>query len=310
VNARAGSHRYGEGLPYRSLSRYLRETFGCRVHRVPLDAGFTCPTRDGTIATGGCLYCDPRGSAAAGADRRLPLREQMRRGMEAMRRRYGAGKFIAYFQAFTNTYAPPETLERLYREATDFPDVVGLAIGTRPDCAPEEVLDCIALFASRLDTWIEYGLQSAHDSTLRAINRGHTAEQFADAVGRTKTRRIKVCAHVILGLPGETREMALATARFIASLPVDGVKIHLLHVVRGSPLETLYREGRITLLSQAEYVGLVCDFLSLLPRDTVIHRLTGEAPREILVAPLWALDKHGVLRSIRAGLEQRRHPLV
>jgi len=290
---------------YRRFSSYLRQKFGCRVYRVPLDAGFTCPTRDGTISRGGCLYCDPRGSASAISDTRISVRAQMLKGMDAARRRYGAEKFIAYFQAFTSTYAPLERLKTLYTEATDSPDVVGLSIGTRPDCVPDEVLELIASFVPRFDTWIEYGLQSAHDSTLRAINRGHTAAQFSDAVERAKARRIGVCAHVILGLPGETKEMTLKTAGYIASLPVDGIKIHLLHVLKESPLEKLYREGKITPPSQEEYVGLVCDFLELLPPHVVIQRLTGEAPRGNLVAPLWALDKHAVLRAIIRELEKR-----
>ncbi|MCX6356499.1 MAG: TIGR01212 family radical SAM protein, partial [Candidatus Aureabacteria bacterium] len=170
---------------YYRFSVCLRKRHGCRVHRIPLDAGFTCPTRDGTISRGGCLYCDAHGSAASLADRSLPLRAQMLRGIEAARRRYGAGKFIAYFQAFTNTYAPVHTLREKYTEAVDHPDVVGLAIGTRPDCVPDDVLDLIGSFMPGHDTWIEYGLQSAHDRTLRALNRGHTVAQFADAVART-----------------------------------------------------------------------------------------------------------------------------
>lgn len=290
---------------YHRFSSYLRQRFGCRVYRVPLDAGFTCPTRDGTISRGGCLYCDSRGSAAMRADRGLSVREQMLSGMDGMRRRYGAAKFIAYFQAFTNTYGPTDHLKQLYTEATDLPDVVGLSIGTRPDCVPDEVLDLIASFVTRFDTWIEYGLQSAHDSTLRAINRGHTVAQFSDAVSRTAARGIKVCAHIILGLPGETGGMMNETARFIARLPVDGVKIHLLHVLKGSPLEKLYSEDKIALLPQEGYVAIVCDFLELLSPTVVIQRLTGEAPRENLVAPLWALDKHAVLRAITSELEKR-----
>ena len=290
---------------YHRFSGYLRQKFGCRVYRVPLDAGVTCPTRDGAISRGGCLYCDSRGSASALSDTRIGVRAQMLKGMDAARRRYGAEKFIAYFQAFTNTYAPLEQLKTLYTEATDSPDVVGLSIGTRPDCVPDEVLELIASFVPRFDTWIEYGLQSAHDSTLRAINRGHTAAQFSDAVSRTAARGIKVCAHIILGLPGETGGMMNETARFIARLPVDGVKIHLLHVLKESPLEKLYGEGKIALLPQEGYVAIVCDFLELLPPGVVIQRLTGEAPRGNLVAPLWALDKHAVLRAITSELEKR-----
>lgn len=290
---------------YNRFSGYLKRIFGCRVYRVPIDAGFTCPTRDGTIAGTGCLYCDSRGSAAPLSDRSLTIHEQLVRGIEAMRTRYGAEKFIAYFQAFTNTYAPVETLSHAYREGTRHGDVVGLAIGTRPDCVPEDVLDLIATYAARYDVWLEYGLQSAHDATLAILNRGHTAARFADAVERSRRRGIKTCAHLILGLPGETEEMMLDSARFIASLPVDGVKIHLLHVTRGSPLERIYRAEGITLLQSEQYVNLVCDFLELLPPIVVIHRLTGEAPRESLLAPAWALDKHAVLFAIDAELERR-----
>jgi uncharacterized protein len=290
---------------YRRLSRYLRERYGCRVHRVPLDAGVTCPTRDGALSREGCLYCDERGSAASIADRRVPVAEQLARGIEAARKRYGAEKFIAYFQAFTNTYAPPEELARVYAEGTSHPDVVGLMIGTRPDCVPEPVLDLIASFRPRLDTSVEYGLQSSCDETLARLNRGHMAAQFADAAARTAKRKIGVTAHVIIGLPGETRETVLGTARFLASLPVGGVKIHLLHVLRGSPLERLYHEGRVPLLSRDEYAGLVCDFLELLPPRVVIHRLTGEAPRGLLVAPEWALEKGAVLAAIEAELARR-----
>lgn len=290
---------------YFRFSDYLRQQFGCRVHRVPIDAGFTCPNRDGTVGTGGCLYCDHRGSAAAIADRNLPIHEQMRRGMEWARLRYGAEKFIAYFQAFTNTHAPPERLKQLYTEATSFPGVVGLSIGTRPDCVPEPVLDVTAEFAGRLDTWVELGLQSAHDTTLQSLSRGHSVADFAGAALRIRMRGIKLCAHLIIGLPGETREMILHTARFIRAFPPDGVKIHLFHVLAQSPIARLYHEERLTLLSREEYVSLACDFIELLPPSVVIQRLTGEAPREHLLAPLWALDKHAVLNAINTELKRR-----
>jgi radical SAM protein (TIGR01212 family) len=266
---------------YFSFSTYLKKRFGCRVYRVPLDAGFTCPTRDGTLSRGGCLYCDSRGSASAMIDRRLPVHEQLLRGIETMRRRYGAEKFIAY------------------------KDVVGIAVGTRPDCVPEEILDLIASYTEHYDTWLEYGLQSAHDSTLKLINRGHTVSQFSNAVERTKRRGIKVCAHVIIGLPGETREMIMDTARFVGSLAADAVKIHLFHVLKGSLFEQSYRQGELKILSRDEYVSLVCDFLELLPASVLIQRLTGEAPRKNHVAPQWALDKNAVLRAISTELEHR-----
>lgn len=288
---------------YASFSRYLRGRFGCRVRRVPLDGGFTCPVRDGSLSAGGCLYCDERGASSSPPG--VPVREQLLRGIESARRRYGAKKFIAYFQAFTGTYGPPGELARRYAEGTDHPDVVALAIATRPDCAGEAALDAVAPFAARMETWIEYGLQSAHDGTLRLLRRGHTAAAFADAARRTAARGIKVCAHVIIGLPGETGEMERDTARFLASLPVSGVKIHLLHVLRGSALDELHRRGGVALLSRDDYARRVCDVLELLPPEIVIQRLTGEAPPGRLVAPLWALRKQEVLGAIAAELDRR-----
>jgi radical SAM protein (TIGR01212 family) len=290
---------------YRRYSAYLRQKFGCKVYRISLDAGFTCPTRDGTISRGGCAYCSQKGSASSGSDKRLSVREQMIRGMEVARLRKTAEKFTAYFQAFTNTYAPIDRLQQLYNEAVSLPNVVMLAIGTRPDCVPDETLDMIASFTPRVETWIEYGLQSAHDSTLSAIGRGHTVAQFSDAVERTARRGIKVCAHVILGLPGETGDMMKETARFVAALPIEGIKIHLFHILRGSPIEARYLKGAIPLLSREKYVSLVCDFLELLPPEMVIQRLTGDAPRADLRAPRWAIEKRVVLKAINAELERR-----
>jgi radical SAM protein (TIGR01212 family) len=294
-----------ENNRYYRFSRYLRGKFGCRVYRVPIDAGFTCPTRDGTLSTGGCLYCSPRGSGARHANRNRSIREQLSTGIDLMRHRYGAEKFFSYLQAFTNTYGTPARLGQVYREATGHDDIVGLAVGTRPDCVSPEILDTIAPFAQRLDTWIEYGLQSAHDPTLKLIGRGHTVEQFDRAVLETRARGIKICAHVIIGLPGETSETITGTARHLARLPIDGVKIHLLHIVKGSMIEEKHRKGEMPLLSQRAYVGLVCDFLELLPPTIIIQRLTGEAAPDKLVAPQWALDKHGTLKAIGDELRRR-----
>jgi radical SAM protein (TIGR01212 family) len=289
---------------YRDLNTALQDRFGCRVQKISLDAGLTCPNRDGTLATGGCIYCNPLGSGT-GLARRYSIVEQLARGKEQLRRRYRAKKFIAYFQSFSNTYAPLDTLKRLYRDALAVEDVVGLAIGTRPDCVPDEVLDLLAELARETYLWVEYGLQSIHESTLTAINRGHGVGSFLDALRRTRSRGLEVCVHVILGLPGEGRSEMLETARAVAALDIQGVKIHLLYVIRGTPLDHLYCSGAYHCLGREEYVDLVCDFLSLLPPTTIIHRLTGDPhPRE-LVAPTWALEKQANLRAIREALERR-----
>ncbi|MFQ5912866.1 MAG: TIGR01212 family radical SAM protein [Nitrospinota bacterium] len=298
------------GNRYRSLSSYLRERFGERVQKVSIDAGFTCPNRDGTKATGGCTFCNNRGFSPPARVEPREIAQQIRQGVAFLRHRTNARKFLAYFQAFTNTYAPVEVLRERYGVIREFPEVVGLVIGTRPDCVPEETLDLIAEFAEGYHVWVEYGLQSASDRTLEIINRAHPVADFADAVERTHRRAkagldLHTCAHVILGLPGETREDMLNTARFVASLPLDGVKIHLLHVLRGTPLEAQYRRGEFRLLEMEEYAGLVCDFLELLPPEMVIQRLTGEAPEEFLVAPRWCLDKNKVFAAIQAKLERR-----
>lgn len=290
---------------YRPFSRYLREIFGCRVQKIPLDAGFTCPNRDGRVGFGGCIYCGPRGSGTGAYENGVPLGEQIRAGIESGKRRFGKCKFIAYFQAFTNTYAPPERLKSLYDEALRHQEVVGLSIGTRPDCAPDEVLELLEEYARRCHFWVEYGLQSAHDYTLELINRGHDIAQFVDAVERTKGRGINICAHIILGLPGETQEEMMATADLVASLELEGTKIHSLYVLKGTKLAEIYQRGEFRLLELEEYVSLVCDFLERLPPDMVIQRLTGEAPRDLLVAPRWSREKMAVLGEIDTELEQR-----
>jgi radical SAM protein (TIGR01212 family) len=292
-------------LPYLDLNTHLKGRFGGRVQKITLDAGLSCPNRDGRVGTGGCLYCNPRGSGTGAWSRGQSLTRQLEEGRERLQRRYGADRFIAYFQSFSNTYAAPERLRQLYEEALAFPQVVGLSVGTRPDCLPEAVLDLLAGYLKERLVWLELGLQSAHDATLKRLNRGHDVACFTDAVERAAARGLEVVAHVILGLPGEApREMA-ATAAYLAGLPVRGVKIHLLYVVHGSALEELYRQGAYRCLAEDDYVSLVADFLERLPESVVIHRLTGDPHREELVAPDWALDKGRVLRRIREEFARR-----
>src|SRR4051794_34621787 len=246
---------------YYAFSRALRERFGGKVHRVTVDAGFTCPNVDGSVAVGGCVYCDNRSFSP---NRRLPrttIAAQLQRGMAILHKLYRVDKFIAYFQAATNTYGPVEKLRRLYDEALAHPQVVGLAVGTRPDSVPDAVLDLLAEYARDRYVCLELGLQTMHDRTLDWMNRGHHFDAFVDAVNRARGRGLDLCTHVILGLPGEDRAAMLATADAVAALPLNGVKIHNLHVVRDTPLERMYRAGAVRLPERAEYVGLVCDFL-------------------------------------------------
>jgi radical SAM protein (TIGR01212 family) len=290
---------------YNDLSTYLKSIFGCRVQKISIDAGLTCPNRDGKISTQGCIYCNDRGSGTGAYASGLSVAEQLEKGKTALVKRYKAKKFIAYFQSFSNTYAPFEKLKRLYEEALSVDGIVGLSIGTRPDCVNEPILKLLQDYARHYLIWIEYGLQSAHDSTLALINRGHDFQCFRSAVEATKNRGIKICAHVILGLPGEKRKHMLETAKILSDMDIDGIKLHLLYVIRETRIERLYREGNYKCLEQREYAELVCDFLECLPGRTVIQRLTGDPhPRE-LVAPAWSLRKTETLTMIRDTLEKR-----
>jgi radical SAM protein (TIGR01212 family) len=290
---------------YNDLNTYFRRLFGCRVQKVSVDAGMTCPNRDGTVSTGGCIYCNERGSGTGAYARRVSVADQVSEGIARVSRRYMAKKFIAYFQSFSNTYAPLDRLRDLYDEALAVKDVIGLSIGTRPDCVDEPVLDLLQEYSERHLIWIEYGLQSAIDVTLRRINRGHDFDCFRQAVEATRNRGIKICAHVILGLPQEQKHHMLETAKAVSAMGIDGIKLHLLYVIKGTPLETQYLEGRYRCLEQQEYVDLVCDFLERLPEEMIIQRLTGDPHPQELVAPQWSLKKRDTLSLIHETLEDR-----
>lgn len=290
---------------YQVFSEQLKMHFGVRVHKISVDAGFGCPNRNGGREGPGCLFCDPGGSGAVGIERQLCVAEQLELGKEVMLRKYRAGKFMAYFQPFSNTLAPVSQLRALYDEALAIKDVVGLAVGTRPDCLPSDVLDLLAEYHRRTYFWLELGLQSSHDRTLDWLQRGHDYATFARAYHEAKCRGLRVCVHVILGLPGESREDMLATADVLAELQVDGVKLHLLHVLKMTPLGDLYAHGKIELLGLDEYVELVVDVMERLHPGTQIHRLTGDGPRDQLLAPLWSLNKWEVLNAIDAEFARR-----
>lgn len=289
---------------YNAFSDELKRVFGCRVHRISIDAGFTCPNRDGVLDTGGCIYCC-RGSGSLGIARGLSIAGQIEDGKEVMVRKYKARKFIAYFQAYSNTYGSPESLNKIYEEALSVTDVVGLIVATRPDCLPTVSLDMMKGHADKTYFWMELGLQSVHDRTLTLINRGHNLAAFVDAVKRCKERGIRVSAHIILGLPGESRNDMLASASVINDLGIDGIKIHLLHVIKDTTLAGMYEKGEVRTLEKDEYVELVCDYLERLRPEVFVQRMTGDGGRDHLIAPLWSLKKWEVLNAIDRELERR-----
>jgi radical SAM protein (TIGR01212 family) len=293
-------------MRYFAYSYYLRNRFGGRVQKVSLDAGFTCPNVDGTVATGGCVFCDNRSFSPS---RRLPrssIAGQLEQGIRFVRRRYpNVARFLAYFQPATNTYAPVERLRGLYLQALDHRDVVGLVVGTRPDCVSNEVCDLLGELASRTYLSVEYGMQTMHDRSLEWMNRGHGHRAFVDAVERSRGRGFEIGAHVILGLPGETRSEMLATADELARLGVDAVKIHNLYAVKNTPLADWVESGRVTLMGRDEYVETVVDFLERLPAGCLIERISGDAPPAYLVGPAWCLDKPGLRAAIDVEFERR-----
>lgn len=290
---------------YTSFNGYLKEIFNARVYRVPIDAGFTCPNRDGTRALGGCTFCDDRGSGAPTINQVLSVKEQLLTGIERIRRRYKAEKFLAYFQAFTNTYAPEAVLRSLYDVSLDHEEVVGICIGTRPDCLDDNVLNLLAEYAEKTYVFLEIGLQTAHNRTLDLINRAHSAEEFFDSVERARKKNLVVATHLIFGLPGETREDMLETVRQVADIGITAIKIHQLCVYKHTPMAIDYTEGRLPLLEEDEYVSLVADALELLPPDMVVMRLVAEGTREEVIAPEWAFEKSRIMDKIDAELTKR-----
>jgi hypothetical protein len=299
------AHQKNNGKRYHDFKSFLLNRFGHKVYKLQIDAGFTCPNRDGTLSTGGCIYCNSRFSDLRQTAPLPTITEQLTRGKALYARMRGAKKFIAYFQTATNTYAPRKRLKRLYEEALSQDDVIGLAVGTRPDCVPDDVIDLFESYTDTYDIWIEYGLQSIHNRTLDAINRGHDRQTFIDAVERTAGRGINICVHMIVGLPGETGNDILETARSIAALPVNGIKIHLLLALEGTVLGNLYREGKITMMDRDDYVTTVCDIIEILPPQMVIQRLTADGYRDMYLAPHWGKNKMAVLNAIDKELERR-----
>ena len=289
-------------MGYRSFNEYCREQFGCKVYKLSIDAGFTCPNRDGTLGTGGCIFCSGAG-AGEFAERGDSVTAQLERAKARVAHKNAGGKYLAYFQAFTNTYAPVEKLEALYREAMALSEVVGIAIGTRPDCLPEDVVALLERLNREKPVLVELGLQTVHERSAAYIRRGYVNQVYFDAVARLKTAGIHVVTHIILGLPGETPEMAAQTTRQAVEAGTDGVKFHLLHVLRGTDLERDYREGRFRCLELEEYAHWLKTCLQELPPEVVVHRITGDGAKRDLVAPLWSGDKKRVLNFLNAYLK-------
>jgi len=291
-------------LRYNNFSSFLKEKFGSKVYKIPIDAGFTCPNREkGTP----CAYCDPAGSGTGAYKRDISLENQIAGYINRFKDKYKAQKFIAYFQSFTNTYKPVGELKQIYDSILQFDEIVGISIGTRPDCVDKDKISLISDYAEKYYVWIEYGMQSANDRTLQAINRGHSVNDLKNAVAMTKSinKNINICLHVILGLPDETHNDMMYTADITASLDVQGIKIHLLHIVKNTVLEKMYAGGLIKVMDERSYVSTVCDFLEKMPPQLLIQRLTGERHPDILVAPKWCLDKSRILNEINEELIRR-----
>ena len=289
-----------------TFGQYLLSRYGQRVHKLALNAGFTCPNRDGQKGIGGCTFCN-NVSFSPNAKEPAPIAAQLDAGRAVIAKRTGARRFMAYFQAYTNTYDPIETLRERYDAALVHPDVIGLSVGTRPDCVPEAVLDLLARYRSRgKEIWLELGLQSADDRTLERVNRGHDFADFRTAVAAARRRGIPVCAHLIVGLPGEGRKAALSSLERVLELGVEGLKIHPLHVVRQTRLAIDWRRGDYMPLELDDYVSICADMVERTPPEVTFHRLTGTASREILLAPAWCNRKWAVLNAIEAELYRRR----
>lgn len=283
----------------RLLNDYLVDRFGCKVYKIALSGGFTCPNRDGTLDTRGCIFCSKGGSGEFAEDSALSITEQIERGKTRIASKIKNGKYIAYFQSFTGTYASVEKLEKLYREAIEHPDIVALSVATRPDCLEPGVLELLSKLNKIKPVWIELGLQTINERTSEYIRRGYPLSVYDDAVKGLKERGIEVITHVILGLPGETKEDMLSTVRHVCDIGSDGIKLQLLHILKNTDLEKEYEAGKVTVLSEDEYIDILRDCVKIIPDNTVIHRLTGDGDKKLLIAPIWSADKKHVLNRIK-----------
>jgi len=294
-----------DGKRYYTWNRYLRDVFGQKVYKVALDAGFDCPNRDGTVAFGGCTFCSAAGSGDFAGDRVDPIPVQFEKIKAKMQNKWKDGKTMAYFQAFTNTHAPLPVIKEKFEAALNCEGVIGLSIATRPDCLPDDVVEYLAELNERTFLWVELGLQTVHERTANLINRAHDYQTYVEGVEKLRKHNIRVCTHIINGLPLEDYDMMMKTAREVAKLDVQGIKIHLLHLLKGTPMVKQYEKGMLRFLERDEYIKLVADQLEILPPNMVVHRITGDGPIELMIGPMWSVNKWEVLNGIDAELERR-----
>ncbi len=290
---------------YHTWNYYLRNTFGEKVFKVSINAGFSCPNIDGTVAYGGCTYCSKQGSGDFAGNPNDNLIKQFEDIKQMMHKKWSNAKYIGYFQAYTNTHAPVNVLKEKYETILKLDDVIGLSISTRPDCLPDDVLEYLADLNKRTNLWVELGLQTIHDKTSKIINRGHDYNTFLEGIEKLKKHNIKTVVHIINGLPGEDYNMMMETAKAVSKLGVHGIKIHLLHVLKDTPMEKMLEKGMFDLMDKDEYINLVCDQLEILPPEMIVHRLTGDGKRDEMIGPLWSLKKWEVLNSIDDTMKAR-----
>lgn len=292
--------------PYRSLNEYYRNLFGKKTAKISLDAGFSCPNRDGSLSTGGCIFCSEGGSGDFAENSALSITQQIENGKAQTRKKWPHACYIAYFQAFTNTYAPVNILRQKYEEALAQPDILGISIATRPDCLGDDVLTLLEELSKKTKIWVELGLQTANEDSAKLIRRGYPNRVFVEAVQKLHRLQIPVVVHVILGLPGESLEDMLATIHFLNPLPIHGIKLQLMHVLAHTELANLYWEGAYTPLEKEEYLEILCQCISHLRPDIIIYRLTGDGDKSILLAPLWSLYKRDILNRLHQLLKERQ----
>lgn len=290
-------------MTYTTLNSYLKDRFGCKVYKIALDGGFTCPNRDGTVGTDGCIFCSKGGSGDFAESREKSISEQIADGKKRVSKKIKDGKYIAYFQAFTNTYAPVERLRELYTEAISQPDIAALSIGTRPDCLGENVLALLDDMNKRVPVFVELGLQTIHEDTARYIRRGYDLSVYDKAVADLHKIGVNVVTHLIIGLPGESKEDMLRSVEYVCKM-TDGIKLQLLHILRGTDLETEYNSGKIKELTLEEYTDIIRDCVKIIPKSVVVHRLTGDGAKKDLIAPMWSADKKNVLNTINRALQE------
>lgn len=285
-------------MEYYSFNKYLRERFGCKVYKISINGGFTCPNRDGTLGTRGCIFCSAGGSGDFAESPELSITQQIEKGKERVKNKIKSGKYIAYFQAFTNTYAPVETLRKKFTQAINHPDIVMLSVATRPDCLPEEVIELLKELNEIKPVCVELGLQTIHEKSAEYIRRGYRLECYDNAVKRLKAAGLEVVCHIILGLPGETKSDMLESVDYACKSGIDGIKLQLLHVLKGTDLAKDYENGKFKVLTMDEYLDILKSCLDIIPKNIVIHRLTGDGAKKDLIAPLWSTDKKRVLNAV------------